>query len=84
MSGQCLPRWRGKFGWEYKTKDKHRDLAGAYQQLLQYRVALENPCPSRKLDPSGLSRFRCHSTRILLVGIHCRRPLRRRHLSRGH
>ncbi|MCH8151919.1 MAG: class I SAM-dependent DNA methyltransferase [Planctomycetes bacterium] len=35
--------WRGKFGWEYKTKDKHKDLAGAYQQLLQYREALENP-----------------------------------------
>ncbi len=35
--------WRGKFGWEYKTKDKHKDLAGAYQQLLQYREALANP-----------------------------------------
>lgn len=35
--------WRGKFGLEYKTKDKHKDLAAAYQQLLQYREALANP-----------------------------------------
>ena len=32
---------RGHFAWEYKGK--HADLAKAYQQLLQYREALENP-----------------------------------------
>ncbi len=32
---------KGKFGWEYKGK--HADLDKAYQQLLQYREALENP-----------------------------------------
>ncbi len=35
--------WRGKFAWEYKRKDKYRDLAEAYCQLCQYREALENP-----------------------------------------
>jgi hypothetical protein len=32
---------RGCFGWEYKGK--HKDLSAAYQQLLRYREALENP-----------------------------------------
>ncbi len=32
---------RGYFGWEYKGK--HKDLNAAYQQLLKYREALENP-----------------------------------------
>ena len=32
---------RGFFGWEYKGR--HKDLDVAYQQLLQYREALENP-----------------------------------------
>ncbi len=32
---------RGYFGWEYKGK--HKDLDAAYDQLLQYREALENP-----------------------------------------
>jgi type II restriction/modification system DNA methylase subunit YeeA len=32
---------RGCFAWEYKGK--HADLDKAYQQLLQYREALENP-----------------------------------------
>ncbi|MBN1425734.1 class I SAM-dependent DNA methyltransferase [Candidatus Fermentibacteria bacterium] len=32
---------KGFFGWEYKGK--HKDLDAAYQQLLQYREALENP-----------------------------------------
>ena len=32
---------KGFFGWEYKGK--HKDLAAAYDQLLQYREALENP-----------------------------------------
>jgi len=35
--------WRGKFGWEYKRKDKYRDLVEAYRQLCQYREALDNP-----------------------------------------
>ena len=35
--------WRGKFAWEYKRKDKYKDLAEAYRQLCQYREALENP-----------------------------------------
>lgn len=32
---------RGHFGWEYKGK--HKDLSAAYDQLLRYRDALENP-----------------------------------------
>ena len=32
---------RGYFGWEYKGK--HKDLAAAYQQLLEYREDVENP-----------------------------------------
>ncbi len=32
---------RGFFGWEYKGK--HKDLTAAYDQLLRYRNALENP-----------------------------------------
>ena len=32
---------RGFFGWEYKGH--HKDLAAAYDQLLRYREALENP-----------------------------------------
>jgi type II restriction/modification system DNA methylase subunit YeeA len=32
---------RGCFGWEYKGK--HKNLDAAYDQLLQYREALENP-----------------------------------------
>ncbi len=32
---------RGRFGWEYKGH--HKDLEGAYKQLLDYREALENP-----------------------------------------
>ncbi len=32
---------RGFFGWEYKGK--HKDLSAAYDQLLRYRNALENP-----------------------------------------
>ena len=32
---------RGFFGWEYKGR--HKDLKAAYDQLLQYREALENP-----------------------------------------
>lgn len=32
---------KGFFGWEYKGK--HKDLIAAYNQLLKYREALENP-----------------------------------------
>jgi len=32
---------RGFFGWEYKGK--HKNLDAAYDQLLRYREALENP-----------------------------------------
>ncbi len=32
---------RGFFGWEYKRK--HKDLTAAYDQLLLYREAIENP-----------------------------------------
>ena len=35
--------WRGRFGWQYKRKGKHRDLTEAYRQLCQYRETLENP-----------------------------------------
>ena len=35
--------WRGKFAWEYKRKDKYRDLTDAYRQLCQYREALDSP-----------------------------------------
>ena len=35
--------WRGKFGWEYKRKDKYKSLDEAYRQLCQYHEALENP-----------------------------------------
>jgi hypothetical protein len=35
--------WKGKFGWEYKRKDKYKTLDEAYRQLLQYREALESP-----------------------------------------
>jgi hypothetical protein len=31
------------FGWEYKRKDKYKDLDDAYRQLYQYRDALSNP-----------------------------------------
>ncbi len=33
--------YKGHFAWEYKGK--HKDLAAAYNQLCQYREALENP-----------------------------------------
>ncbi|MFG0284375.1 MAG: class I SAM-dependent DNA methyltransferase [Phycisphaerales bacterium JB039] len=35
--------WRGKFAVEYKKKGKYKTLEAAYQQLLRYREALENP-----------------------------------------
>lgn len=47
---------RGHFAWEYKGKRK--DLGAAYQQLLQYREALENPpC----LVVCDLDRFEVHT-----------------------
>jgi len=47
---------RGYFGWEYKGKRK--DLAAAYQQLLQYREDLENP---PLLVVCDLARFEVHT-----------------------
>ena len=34
---------KGFFAWEYKRKDKHKDLGAASQQLLLYREDLESP-----------------------------------------
>ncbi len=50
--------WRGKFGWEYKRKDKYKDLTEAYRQLCQYREALENP---PLLVVSDISRTEIHT-----------------------
>ncbi len=47
---------RGKFAWEYKGKRKN--LKAAYQQLLQYREALENP---PLLVVCDLNRFEIHT-----------------------
>jgi hypothetical protein len=47
---------RGCFAWEYKGK--HKDLAAAYQQLLQYREALDNP---PLLVVCDLDRFEIHT-----------------------
>jgi hypothetical protein len=44
-----------KFGWEYKAK--HKDLKAAYQQLLKYREALNNP---PLLIVCDLDRFEIH------------------------
>jgi hypothetical protein len=44
------------FGWEYKGK--HKDLKAAYQQLLKYREALENPS---LLVVCDLDRFEIHT-----------------------
>ena len=50
--------WKGKFGWEYKTRDKYKDLADAYRQLCQYREALDNP---PLLIVSDISRTEIHT-----------------------
>jgi hypothetical protein len=47
---------REHFGWEYKGK--HKDLKGAYAQLLQYRESLENP---PLLVVCDLDRFEIHT-----------------------
>lgn len=47
---------RGHFGWEYKGK--HKDLVKAYDQLLKYREALENP---PLLVVCDLDRFEIHT-----------------------
>ncbi len=47
---------RGHFAWEYKGK--HKDLTAAYDQLLQYREALENP---PLLVVCDLERFEVHT-----------------------
>ncbi|REJ89646.1 MAG: class I SAM-dependent DNA methyltransferase [Planctomycetota bacterium] len=48
--------YRERFGWEYKGK--HKDLAAAYQQLLQYREDLENP---PLLIVCDMDRFEVHT-----------------------
>lgn len=49
--------WRkGCFAWEYKGKKK--DLGKAFDQLLQYSIALENP---PLLIVSDMARFRVHT-----------------------
>lgn len=47
---------KGRFGWEYKGK--HKDLKAAYDQLLRYREALENP---PLLVVCDLDRFEIHT-----------------------
>ncbi|MDA0302369.1 MAG: class I SAM-dependent DNA methyltransferase, partial [Chloroflexi bacterium] len=47
---------RGHFGWEYKGK--HKDLAAAYRQLLDYSEALENP---PLLVVSDMERIQVHT-----------------------
>src|SRR5215210_4022291 len=47
---------RGHFAWEYKGK--HKNLADAYKQLLQYREDLENP---PLLIVCDLERFEVHT-----------------------
>src|SRR5215212_1106933 len=47
---------KGHFAWEYKGQRK--DLVAAYQQLLQYREALENP---PLLVVCDLDRFEIHT-----------------------
>src|SRR6058998_3319032 len=47
---------RGFFAWEYKGKKK--DLAAAYEQLLRYREALDNP---PLLVVCDLDRFEVHT-----------------------
>ncbi len=53
--------WRGKFGWEYKRKDKYATLDEAYRQLCQYREALENPPLLTASDARDLVRQDCAS-----------------------
>ena len=47
---------KGHFGWEYKGK--HKDLARAYQQLLQYREDLDSP---PLLVVCDMDRFEVHT-----------------------
>src|SRR5262245_45977185 len=49
---------RSFFAWEYKRKDKHKDLGDAYRQLLLYREDLENP---PLLVVSDISRYQIHT-----------------------
>jgi hypothetical protein len=42
--GGFVDVWKkGCFAWEYKRKDKYKNLDEAYRQLYQYRDALDNP-----------------------------------------
>ena len=47
---------KGFFGWEYKGR--HKDLVAAYDQLLKYREALENP---PLLVVCDMDRFEIHT-----------------------
>ncbi len=47
---------RGHFGWEYKRR--HKDLAAAYKQLVDYREDLENP---PLLVVCDMDRFEVHT-----------------------
>jgi hypothetical protein len=61
---------KGFFGWEYKGK--HKDLAAAYKQLLDYREALESPPPSRVAFP-------CRGSRMGIRSFPTPRPRSHRH-----
>lgn len=50
--------YKGRFAWEYKRKDKHKDLSAAYQQLQQYREDLGNP---PLMIVSDISRIEIHT-----------------------
>jgi type II restriction/modification system DNA methylase subunit YeeA len=54
---------RGFFGWEYKGK--HKDLVAAYDQLLKYREALENP---PLLVVCDMDRFEIHTNFTATAG----------------
>ena len=55
-TGQADVRKEGRFGWEYKGKNK--DLATAYDQLLGYREGLGNP---PLLVVCDMNRFEVHT-----------------------
>ena len=52
---------RGYFAWEYKRKDKYKNLDEAYRQLYQYRDALDNPPLSVVCDIANIE-IRLHFT----------------------
>ena len=50
--------WRGRFAVEYKRRGKHATLDAAYQQLLRYHDALDNP---PLLVACDIARFELHT-----------------------